>query len=248
MRFTGNMIDGVPATARVEQGDVNDARPRVVAALLAAGPGERFESTTHKLLAELPATADRPAEPVATRSLSRLVEAANNVDGRRVLEAVIVITGAADLDELLRGFAPSATAAIAVSDATSDVTVVHNERWAEGQATSVIRAIQAGDELGADIVVIGLADQPNIAADTWRTIAAAAAEPSAAPVTVATYDGKPRNPVALHRSVWPLLPTEGDSGARDLVRFRPDLVRPVPSHGSPADIDTVEDLSRWLSS
>jgi len=230
VRFTGAVTESssgaAPEPAR------SGARG-TVAALLAAGEGRRFGGVGHKLLAELPATDDRPAETVIARSLASVI-AARAASDPAPLDAVIIVTGAADLGDVVRH--------------VDDVQLVHNERWAQGQATSVQRAIRAADELGADIVVIGLADQPDVAGDTWRAVAAAALEPDAAPVTVATYDGKPRNPVALHRSVWPLLPTEGDSGARDLVRLRPDLVRPVPSSGSPADIDTVEDLSRWLNS
>lgn len=204
--------------------------------LLAAGEGSRFDGATHKLLTELPATPDRPAETVIARSLARLTAArtAGAPRGSASIDAVMIVTGAIDVTD-------------AVGD-VEEVELVHNERWADGQATSVQRAVLAADELDADVVMIGLADQPDVETDTWGAVAAASLEPDAAPVTVASYDGKPRNPVALHRSVWPLLPTEGDSGARDLIRFRPDLVRPVPSSGSPADIDTVEDLARWLNS
>jgi molybdenum cofactor cytidylyltransferase len=51
--------------------------------------------------------------------------------------------------------------------------------------------------------------------------------------------------------VWPLLPTDGDEGARSLLRSHPEWVCHVPCIGSldtVADIDTPEDLHRWKSS
>ena len=67
-------------------------------------------------------------------------------------------------------------------------------------------------------------------------------------VAVATYGGKPRNPVLFSREVWPLLMAElsGDEGARPFLRRHPELVARVPCDGvgDPADVDTAEDLRR----
>jgi CTP:molybdopterin cytidylyltransferase MocA len=122
------------------------------------------------------------------------------------------------------------------------VRVLHHPRWWEGQASSLHAAIAEADRLGASAVVVGLGDQPSIDPSAWRAVAAASS-----PIAIATYAGLPRNPVRLHRSVWDLLPTTGDEGARVLMRVRPDLVQQVPCQGSPVDIDTAKDLAQWQS-
>jgi molybdenum cofactor cytidylyltransferase len=122
------------------------------------------------------------------------------------------------------------------------VTVLANERWAEGIATSLQVGVQWAAAEGHDAVVVGLADQPAVTPATWATLAACPAEP---PIAVATYDGVRGNPVLLAAAVWPLLPDTGDEGARVLLRGRPDLVREVPCSGQAWDVDTVEDLERW---
>jgi molybdenum cofactor cytidylyltransferase len=117
------------------------------------------------------------------------------------------------------------------------VTVVENARWREGLAGSLAAAVHHAAAAGHEAVVVGLGDQPLVPATAWAAVAA-----STAPVAVATYSGERRNPVRLARSVWALLPTTGDEGARALVRDRPDLVVDVPCPGDPRDVDTTDDL------
>ncbi len=123
------------------------------------------------------------------------------------------------------------------------VVRAHNPRWDEGQATSLQCGIAAAAALGATAVVVGLADQPFVTTQAWRAVAMAHT-----PIAVATYDGVRGNPVRLDRSIWSLLATEGDHGARSLLSQRPDLVGEVACLGSSSDIDTMEELQQWNSS
>lgn len=139
-------------------------------------------------------------------------------------DATIVVTGADDLADVL----------------PEGLVVVENPRWHDGIATSLAAGIATAVALGHDAVVIGLADQPLVPASAWTAVGA-----SDSPIAIASFDGRRRPPVRLDRSVWPLLPTEGDEGARGLMALRPDLVVAIPCSGEPADIDTREDLTRW---
>lgn len=177
----------------------------VVAALLAAGAGSRFEGPTHKLLAPF--------------------------RGRRVV------------DWAYEHAAASGLPLVVVTGAVTDLGLpdqVHNDRWAEGMATSLQVAVTWAEAAGADGVVIGLGDQPLIDPEAWRLVAA-----THAPIAVATYGGERGNPVRLDRAVWPLLPATGDVGARKLAREREDLVVEVACPGDPADVDRLEDLEQW---
>jgi len=121
------------------------------------------------------------------------------------------------------------------------VTVVRNGLWPDGLATSLYAAIGAAAEARHQAIVVGLGDQPLVPATAWRAVADATDKP----IMVATYNGKRRNPVRLQRSVWHMVPRAGEDGARALYRELPHLVGEVACDGEPADIDTVEDLTRW---
>ncbi|HEX7166854.1 MAG TPA: nucleotidyltransferase family protein [Acidimicrobiales bacterium] len=141
------------------------------------------------------------------------------------LDESVAVTGAVDLSGLL----------------PPTVTVLHNPDWERGMATSLTLAVTHADRAGHEAIVVGLGDQPFVEPEAWRLVAAS----DASPIVAAVYDGRRRNPVRLARSVWALLDSDGDEGARSLMRRRPDLVSGVACPGTPADVDTVEDLTKW---
>ena len=184
---------------------------RSASPLVSAGPVTTNQGeTAHKLLAEW------RGRPLAWWSVASAMQSG--------VGPTWVVTGAVDLARVL----------------PEGVRVLNNDRFAEGQATSLQVAVAAAWEAHLDAIVVGLADQPLVPPSAWQAVAACEA-----PIAVATYDGRRRNPVRLGAMVWDLLPTCGDVGARSLIQVRPDLVREVPCQGDPVDIDTREDLLRW---
>lgn len=190
----------------------------VAAVLLAAGGSTRFRDS-----------ARAAGMPVAHKLLAPL-------RGRTVFELALANVREARLDEtiVVTGSVPLPVPA--------DVTELHNDRWAEGQATSLALAVEHARARGHAAVVVGLADQPFLEAEAWRAVAAA---PVADRIVTATYEGRRGAPVRIDAALWDLLPSSGDEGARVVMAGRPDLVVQVACEGSPVDIDTVEDLLRW---
>lgn len=187
--------------------------------MLAAGGGSRYAGGGHKLLA-----------PFRGRPLVAWAVTAAAGAG---LDELVVVTGAVDL-------------AAAVADAPGgdpgggDLTLLHNPGWANGQASSLRVALDWCGRQGHGAAVVGLGDQPLVPSSAWAAVARA----PGGPIVAATYGGQRRNPVRLDRDVWPLLPVDGDEGARALMRRRPELVGEVACDGDPFDVDRVEDLAR----
>lgn len=194
---------------------MSDAPQPTTCALLAAGEGKRFSGPVHKLMAPL------GGSTVLATSLTAMVAAGAG--------DCVVITGAETSARFLGEI--------------GDVRSVHNPDWSSGQRSSVLLAIAVARAAGSTQVIIGLADQPFAGADAWRAVGECDA-----PIAVASYGGRRGNPVKLRSDVWELLengPGGADEGARALMDRHPELVRQVACQGSPDDIDTHEDLTRW---
>lgn len=184
--------------------------PTQAAVILAAGGGTRFLGDNHKLLSDIGGT------PMVT-----VVVNAARAAG---FDEVIVVQGAVDLTEVL----------------PDDVTIIHNERWNDGQSTSLRAAVGYADSRRHAAIVVGLGDQPGVPSAAWRAVAECEHD-----LAIADFGGDKRPPVRLAASMWSSLPVSGDEGARSLLRAHPELVHSVPCDGNPTDIDTVEDLRRW---
>lgn len=116
--------------------------------------------------------------------------------------------------------------------------VVRNPDPSLGQARSLCHGVEAARELGADAVLVALADMPRVTAAHIYRMFDAADGPDA---VVASSNGTHPTPPALfgRNHFDALLRLEGDQGARALI-LRGRHV--VTSPGELVDIDTQQDL------
>jgi len=189
----------------------------VAAVILAAGAGTRFNGDQPDSSPGAKLLANARGKPLIKWAIAPAIEAE--------LDELIVVCGAAELSEVV----------------PESATLLRNDDWAAGQATSLRVAIDWCARRGHLSAVVGLGDLPGLTAEAWRTVASA----RGGPIVFATYYGRRGHPVRLDAEIWSLLPISGDEGARSLANRRPELVTEVACEGITADIDTQEDLRRW---
>lgn len=190
-----------------------------VAVVLAAGGGRRFGGT--KQLVEL---ADRPL-------IAHVVAAAR--DGG--VDEVVVVVG------------HDASAVAQAARAEHDVRIVDTPAVAAGQSASLGAGVAAALDLDAEVVVVLLADQPEVAPAAVQ--AAAAAVRDGASVARLRYEDGPGHPVAFARRVLArLTELRGDRGARGLLDEL-GVVEVAWGGAAPVDLDTraawQAALRRW---
>jgi molybdenum cofactor cytidylyltransferase len=120
---------------------------------------------------------------------------------------------------------------------------VENPAYASGMASSLAAGLRALEDAREAAIVLP-ADQPGITAQHLRSLVEAFAA-RRSPIVRLRFRSGP-GPALLAREVWDEASTlEGDTGARDLMDRRPDLVEEVDASGdAPADVDVHDDLER----
>lgn len=182
------------------------------AVVLAAGPSRRFGSVK-----QLVRVAGRPL-------LHTAVTRASEVTGNALI--VVLGSAAAELAPLLKH---------------SPGSVIVNQDWREGLASSIRAAIARLPPTCTGVMLI-LADQASVSADdlkrlagTWRK------QPQH--IAAALYAGTLGAPAIFPRALFrELAELRGDAGARALLHRNPDRVVRVPMPSAAIDIDTPEDL------
>ncbi|QCC48032.1 nucleotidyltransferase family protein [Halobellus limi] len=192
-------------------------RPRIAGVLLAAGTSTRF-GDRNKLLAT------RDGDPLVRHAARTLLDAG--------LDPVVAVVG---------------HEADRVADALSglDVTVVVNDRYETGQASSLRAGIGAlRDRVEpVDAAVIALGDMPFVDPETVETLVAAH-DAGVGDALAAAHDGVRGNPVLFDRRFFDALAdVSGDVGGREILLASGDgACVSVPDPGVRRDVDEPGDL------
>ncbi len=126
--------------------------------------------------------------------------------------------------------------------------LVFNPKAHTGMASSLRVGLKAmRPEIEAVAVLLG--DQPLVGSRTVATLLRAwrreGSRPAVAVSQGAGEKGAWAPPVVLSRELWgELLALRGDSGARQVLHGRPELLDVVPAPGRPDDIDTPDDYAK----
>ncbi|MGI9463160.1 MAG: nucleotidyltransferase family protein, partial [Aestuariivirgaceae bacterium] len=172
---------------------------RIAAIVLAAGTSARM-GPENKLLADL------AGEPVLRRTVSNVLTSR--------ARPVIVVTGhdAALVGEALEGLA---------------VSLVHNDRFAEGMATSLAAGV-AAVPADADGALICLGDMPLVEGNVIDALIDAGAADEGRSVAVPVHAGQRGHPVLWGRRYFTALQRlTGDAGARSLLEANAGQVMEV---------------------
>ena len=126
-----------------------------------------------------------------------------------------------------------------------EARVVTNERYADGQSTSLATGLRV---LGAssEAVIVLLADQPGIEARHVRALLDAFDDARGEPDILRLRFRDAPGPALLARSVWgEAASLSGDAGARVLFETDPERVGWVAvDEDAPPDVDRPDDLER----
>ncbi|MDP9242441.1 MAG: nucleotidyltransferase family protein [Actinomycetota bacterium] len=160
------------------------------------------------------------------------------IDGKPLVQHGIDCASEAGLDEIVLVIGHDAARVAGAVTLPENARAIVNERYAEGQSTSLAEGLPALDP-SSEAAVVLLGDQPGILPGEVRELAARFAE-TRSPVVRLRYRDAP-GPALLSREIWPeALALSGDTGARELFDRHP-VEEVVIERNAPLDIDTPSD-------
>jgi CTP:molybdopterin cytidylyltransferase MocA len=158
------------------------------------------------------------------------------IDGVRLVDRAVAAARDGGCDPVL--------AVVRIGTEVTGAQLVVNPAPERGMRSSLALAVAAAVDVDALAVV--LVDAPGVGAAAIRLVTSAW---TPGRIAVGRYAGRRGHPIVMAPDLWrAALELAGpDEGARALLAARPDLVDEVAGPGDPADLDTPEDVARWLS-
>jgi molybdenum cofactor cytidylyltransferase len=195
--------------------ETTERQATVVGVVLAAGTSSRF-GDANKLLVKWNGAA--------------IVRHATEILRRSALDTVVVVVG------------HQATRVRAVLT-DLDVTIVDNEDYEDGQATSVRRGVEAARDVGADATLFALGDMPTVDVESVDHLVSAY-HAGQGDALAAACDGTRGNPVLFddcHADA--LADVTGDTGGRDiLLSSEQSALVETGDRGVLLDVDRPDDI------
>jgi molybdenum cofactor cytidylyltransferase len=162
------------------------------------------------------------------------------VDGKPLVQHAIDAAAGAKLDEIVVVLGHDAERVREGIELPTNSRAVVNERYQEGQSTSLAAGLRALD-LESEAAVVLLGDQPGVTSEEIRLLAERYTE-TQAPAVRLRYRNAP-GPALLSKAIWPeALELRGDTGARALLDSR-HVDEVEIDREAPRDIDSTVDLN-----
>jgi molybdenum cofactor cytidylyltransferase/nicotine blue oxidoreductase len=157
------------------------------------------------------------------------------VEGVRLVDRAVRVLRDSGCDPVIAVVRPGA--------APGGARAVENPEPQRGMRSSLELAVSAATD--AEALAVVLVDLPGVTAAAVATVVAAW-RPGR--IAVASYAGRRGHPTVMSPALWreALTLAGADEGARGLLGARPDLVDEVAVSGTATDLDTPDDLRRWL--
>lgn len=178
------------------------------------------------------------------RRMQGLVKQLLTVQGKPFLEIIIEHMLAAGVGELIVVLGANLDKVRPVAEWYADrgVHAVVNEKWADGQLSS-LRAGLAAASPASRAAMLTLVDHPLVRPETYRDLAAAwRAHPDQ--LVMPSFDGRSGHPIVIPAAYYSaLLHDDLPDGARGLLKRDKSRIHslPVTDPGVVRDIDTPED-------
>jgi len=123
-------------------------------------------------------------------------------------------------------------------------TVVLNDEWEQGIASSIHAGVKGLDASARGVLILAC-DQPRLSAVHVRGLIETFAAQSQATIVASAYAGVRGIPAVFPREAFPdLLALRGDKGARSLLMRPPCPLITLPFEGGEVDIDLPGDLTQ----